>query len=220
MEEDGFREMNKAEIDTRAPFRSVKEAVMLFGDRVLASEVYGSRLKQMHEGTAVIGKYTNVKVDELEEAKQSLRKAREESMEMATTLFFLQQELERTRIELQQLKTCELWDHNKDHHRHRIELDSDLLEEVKFVEEDTNAGLMITETDHRMIIDNCDRNYKSDSQRKKYVRFANPPCVAQIVLPNHAGDDESVFQRQSSIKKKKKKQVAEFIRVLNCFFMM
>ncbi|KAE9458624.1 hypothetical protein C3L33_09463, partial [Rhododendron williamsianum] len=92
----GLRTTKRAEIDTTAPFRSVKEAVMLFGERVLAGENNDA------SGNGLVTVTT-----ELEETKENLQKAREESLVMATCLSTLQQELERTKLELRQLKERE-----------------------------------------------------------------------------------------------------------------
>ncbi|KAH0680626.1 hypothetical protein KY290_022817 [Solanum tuberosum] len=103
--EGGVTMMGKAEIDTSAPFRSVKEAVMLFGERVLAGELYSAnKLKQKQDGSSHEDESDDSFNDELIETKQRLERAREERLVMATCLSSLEEELERTRNELDKLK--------------------------------------------------------------------------------------------------------------------
>ncbi|KAI4316928.1 hypothetical protein L6164_024855 [Bauhinia variegata] len=188
--EDGVILARKAEIDTRAPFRSVKEAVSMFGDKVLAGKVYytnATKLKQIHKGGCEKGAFESSSLvtvaAELEETRQNLERAREESMVMAHCLSSLKDELELTKQELEKWKQRETQKHAV------VEPE---IEHVKFVENLTKFAEETTEF-----------------QKKRYLTFANPASVAHVMPPQPHGIEK--LERHPSLRKKKKKALIPLI---------
>ncbi|XP_008807619.1 WEB family protein At1g75720-like [Phoenix dactylifera] len=180
--------LGRAEIDMSRPFRSVKEAVMLFGEKVLAGEVYANRLNEIRAAENMNGhgaSQLGPAMAELEETKQNLEQALEERLKMVSCLTSLGEELEQTKIELSQLKARET-------QKHAIDSES---EDVKFVENATEIE-----------IETPTMNKGLEFQKKRYVTFANAPSLAQAI-----NTEEQVLERQISVEKetmpmKKKKK--------------
>ncbi|KAL2926750.1 hypothetical protein RDABS01_028667 [Bienertia sinuspersici] len=189
----------RATIDTRPPFRSVKEAVALFGERVLVGEIYAKQLKEMQATSkgAISEKDTattstlGVVSAELEEAKQNLQKTREESNYMANCIKSLKQELEETKKELRNLKHAK----NVAKEQPKIGINPE-IEQLKFVE--INHG-------------NKDSDYcyhQHGFEKKKVVTFASPPSLTREIKEsrslNNARVGSSKLGRASSFKKEGK----------------
>lgn len=108
---------------------------------------------------------------------------------MATCLSSLQQELDRTRNELQQLK-----EDSKNH--------IDIKEDLKFIEDITTFEVKSENST------SCDTKSGVEFQKKRYVTFANAPSVAQVMIQPC---DANVLERNPSLRKKKKKPLIPLI---------
>ncbi|KAL3840385.1 hypothetical protein ACJIZ3_024976 [Penstemon smallii] len=185
-EEGGLVVRGRVEIDMRQPFGSVREAVMLFGEKVLAGEIYGNKLKEMQSkgSDGQNQKYSKfgAVTAELQETKENLERAKEEGNSMALHLASLKQELEQTKRELFQLKTIRKVSHLLD--------EPGIDEDVKFIENARN---------HQ------DINDDGRFQKKRSVKFANPPLLTKVIVH---GDDEGDKIMLSPNKKTKKKKAA------------
>lgn len=177
--------VGRAEIDTSAPIRSVKEAVVLFGERVLAGELdAGRRLTENRPAAtrpivnhpAVAGaprRVPAVTPTELEEAKQKLEKEREEKQKMAGCIQSLQEELSNAMRELKKLKA-------RDEEAAAKVIDLQ-VEDLKFVEIEKQQ-----QSPPRSAAANNNDTVNAaagEFQKKRYVTFADPPGAAYRAPP-------------------------------------
>lgn len=122
---------------------------------------------------------------ELEETKQSLQKAREEGNLMSYRIKTLREELELTKKELQQLKAREF------DQKQRFDPD---MEDFKFMENATKIGIMTQDEE------------PEEFQKKRYVKFASPPSLAQVIV-----NREEKLERQAPVKKVRRKSLIPVI---------
>ncbi|XP_031477239.1 WEB family protein At3g51220-like [Nymphaea colorata] len=193
-------ENSRVEIDTRAPFQSVKEAIVLFGERVLAGEIYANKIKEAKSRTNEVGsgsaRLASIAA-ELERTKEKLKESRAESEAMSECLNSIIEELEETKKQLESLKA-------KGKEEDRRQPEETEITDIKFVEE--------TKKDVAEI---------EQSRKVRYVSFADPPSLAEVL----STDVESVPRRNAeagnnmpSEKKKKKKKKKPLIPLIGGIF--
>lgn len=154
---------------------------------------------------------------ELEETKQSLQRAKEESLRISNSLSSAKQELQRTKQELQQIKN-----HGYSEKRRLLteEVSSSSSSSVTMIVDDVEH-LKFEAKDSNNKFENKTQKYASNKgknggeeeekeegsvefQKKRYVTFAKPPSLTRLIVPPQGR--EEVLERSHSLKKKKNKK--------------
>uniref|UniRef100_A0A6V7QVB2 Uncharacterized protein n=1 Tax=Ananas comosus var. bracteatus TaxID=296719 RepID=A0A6V7QVB2_ANACO len=225
-ENGGSAAARRVEIDTSSPFRSVKEAIMLFGERVLVGEIYANGLMRILK-SLLICQPTDIKqaaeskndqhhgssrmrslMAELEETRRTLEREREENQQKAHHISTLQEELRRAKMDLEQLQR----DQKEDLETH---------EDFKFVERVApEIEIEIEKPNLNLFL------------KKRCVTFASPPSLSQVL--NAEDDDEMIMEKKFfaekgrheeeeeeglSMKKKKKKKKMPLVPLIGAFIL-
>ncbi|KAL8231670.1 hypothetical protein R6Q57_001448 [Mikania cordata] len=163
--EEGLVVRGRVEIDMRRPFKSVKEAVMLFGEKEVSDAHNLKQKDQMMEGRNDKHIHVGALLEKADDEEDTYAYAYASMACYYDQLASLKQQLEETRSELRQLKlkTYESSCIND----HKDEIDEE--EEVHYY---------INELEHPLIIDEKQLVF----EKKRSVKFASPPSLTRVMV--------------------------------------
>ncbi|CAN8271212.1 unnamed protein product [Cochlearia groenlandica] len=195
--ENGCRSVlgGRAEIDTRPPFGSVKEAVALFGEKVLAGEVYANRLREIR----------TKEIRSIPSTTQSTLRCL--TLELEQTKNILTRTLQTNNILSDQIKTLT----QELHVLKSTHFENPEIEELKHVAQQHDHT---TKTYQEEVVMT---NNKEFDEKRRLVTFASSPLLTRVMSrvdeeEREEKKKENVLERVFSVKKTKlKKGFAPFM---------